>query len=788
MRSHKTASVLNVVGLAIAFTAFYVIASQVWYSVTYNSPVKDAERTYLISPNWNYAEDGDQAWSENSPQPTTRDAVNASPDAEAYTWFRSFAWPDHVWSNSDSGDFTRYDFGCYVMGTDGVEMFGFKAVDGELARMREPDTVIISATAAESLGCKVGDQIWINAENPFEKPDQKHVRTIVGIYEDFPRNTFLYNHHIFSDDRCEWGQDDSSWNYSAFVRLKEGSDPTDFAEIWEKRYSSWYLGMVEEWERSFGNADYKEGDELCPVKLVALDQMYYFSGFSNSYYETGSRTSTLTLTAIALLIVILAFINFFNFYMALVPSRLRSVNINKVLGASRGSLRQRVVSEAMSFTLMAFCLATLLISALKNTFVAGYVTCSLAIADNVGLIMVIGIMMIMIAAVSSLFPAIYSTSINTSMAVKTGFAHSRSGRALRSVLVGLQFTISMMLIIVTAVFHSQYRHMLGYDLGFDKDNVLTFSCRELGSRHDAAIGALKAHPEISSATAASSDIFSTFHNIWGRKVNGRDVLIEAFAVRWDFPETMGINFIDGEGFSDKEDMQIAFTPETMGAVKEICSDGKFDDYAVKGTIRDIRLTPVNREDVLVGLYTHPLIQMSTFYVRPTPGADMDAVRKHIRQTVSTLAPDASEPEICFVDDRLKTAYSDTLRQTTIIGLFAFIAVLISLMGVFSIVMFETRHREAEISIRKVYGATVEEIIRMFNRRYIMIVAVCFLIAAPAAYVITSRWLEQFPHRISVPLWVFPASLALVLAVTVTLVTLRSMRSARTNPSEALKKE
>lgn len=790
LRSHKTASVLNVIGLATAFTIFYIIAAQIWYSVTYNSSIDDSERIYLVSPNWNTGEDGEYVWSENCPQPVTREAVEACPDAELYTWFRSFAWPDHIWTKNASDDLIRHNFGCYVMGTDGVEMFGFKTVAGDLNRLREPNTVIISETAADRLRCKVGDAIWINGEYHYENPDDYQMNTVIGIYEDFPRNTFLHDHHIFIDDQCVWGQENSGWNYSAFVRMKEGSDPAGFAEIWEKGFETWFLGMLEEWEREYGDTGYEEGEEKRHVKMISLDKMYYFSDFQNSYYETGSQNTTMTLTGIALLIIIIAFINFFNFYMALVPSRIRGVNINKVLGATQKQLRFRLIAEAILLTSLALCLALILISILKNSFASTYVTCSLAVKDNIGVLLVIGTLMVGIAAISSFFPAIYSTNANTSMAVKTGFAQSRSGRILRYVLVGLQFTISMALIIITAVFYMQYRYMTGFDIGFEKENMLTFSCRELGARCETTIGILKNHPDIEAVTATNSDIFSTFHNIWGREINGKNVQIEAFAVRWDFPEVMGIEFIDGDGFSGNvsEGYQIAFTRSTMPAVKDACSDGTFDEYKVKGTISDIRLTPVSRHDVLTCLYTHPLLQLSTFYIRTRPQADMNAVIDFINDKVEELAPGAADPCVTFVNEKIKAAYTQTLRQTTIIGIFALIAVMISLMGVFSIVMFETRHKESEISIRKVYGASVEDIIRMFNRKYIIIVSVCFLIASPVAYMVCGRWLEQFAHRISIPLWVFPASLALVVALTVAIVTARSVRAAHSNPSETLKKE
>lgn len=789
LRSHKAATILNIVGLAIAFTAFYVMSAQVWYSVSFNKSIPDADRVYMVSADWNAGEEGGPQWSENCPQPATREALAAFPDGELYTWFSSSPWPGYIWQRNDAGEFIRHDLGAYKMGTSGVEIFGFREVDGDLMKMSEPGSVIISRSAAKKIGCQVGDAIWFNGGPYLNDIESKQAMTVAGIFEDFPVNTFLYNHHIFFDDRCIFGEENNSWNYSAFVKLKEGADIDEFARIWQKQYADWYIGMVDQWKQLYGEDDYEEGDEVLPVKLTALDDMYFEPFLADTYYPNGSVKSTATIAAIALLIIIIAFINFFNFYMALVPSRIRNVNINKVLGASQKRLRCILVGEAVILTFVAFVLSLLLILAVDSSFLKGYVTCSLAMNDNMGILAVICLLMLVTAAASALFPAIYTTNANASVAVKAGFAQSRSGKFFRSVLVGIQFCVSMALIIITAVFFLQYRYMIRYDVGFDRENVLTFTCNEIESRSETLIERMKQFPDVTGVTASATDLLFSY-NIWGREKDDKHIELHAYGVRYDFPEVMGIPVIEGAGFSGNPESgkQMMFTESTMPLIKEMYPGGTFDDFTITGTIGDISLGSVVKEESPVCLYTDPAYLMKTFYVRVMPGADIKQLTRKIKDLVTELEPRAAEPEIEFMDERMNAFYGETRKQTTIIAVFAFIAVMISLMGVFSIVMFETRHRQVEISIRKVYGATVEEIIRMLNRRYIIIVSVCFLIAAPVAYYITGRWLEQFAHRISVPLWVFPASLALVLAVTISLVTLRSLRSARTNPAETLKKE
>ena len=145
-----------------------------------------------------------------------------------------------------------------------------------------------------------------------------------------------------------------------------------------------------------------------------------------------------------------------------------------------------------------------------------------------------------------------------------------------------------------------------------------------------------------------------------------------------------------------------------------------------------------------------------------------------------------EPEIFPLDEYVTGLYNATRQQMNIVGLFALLAIVIALMGVFGIVMIETQYRRTEIAVRKVYGATTSQMIGMLNRRYAIIVAACFLVAAPVAWYITSRWLEQFTRRIAVPWWIFAAALAAVLAITMALITLRSWRAASENPANVIK--
>lgn len=203
-------------------------------------------------------------------------------------------------------------------------------------------------------------------------------------------------------------------------------------------------------------------------------------------------------------------------------------------------------------------------------------------------------------------------------------------------------------------------------------------------------------------------------------------------------------------------------------------------------MRDVRLLPVSDPSVYSAFLCDRTDGFYTFYLRLRKGADIEAACEYVRRVVAELAPDADEPSVGLLDAAVARFYEATRRRTIAITLFALLAVVISLMGIFGIVLFETQHRRREIALRKVFGASTAGLIGMLNRRYAAIVALCFLVAAPVAALVAERWLSQFASRIELPLWLFAAAGAVVLLLTVALVTLRSRSVANENPSHVMK--
>lgn len=199
LRRYKVASLLNVAGLTLAFVAFYIIASQVYYSVSYNRPIKDSDRIYLISAEWGASKMGEaeESWSLNSPQPVSYEAIDLSPDVELGASMRPSADIQRVWVKHNEYHFEKFNIGIYRGNTNIVELFPFETVAGDLKQVAEPNTVIVAASAAEQMGIGVGDAVWLEGGQWHDDGKPAEPQQVVAIYKDFPKNSFLHNHRIF---------------------------------------------------------------------------------------------------------------------------------------------------------------------------------------------------------------------------------------------------------------------------------------------------------------------------------------------------------------------------------------------------------------------------------------------------------------------------------------------------------------------------------------------------------------------------------------------------------------
>ena len=785
LKRYKTASVLNIVGLTLAFMAFYIIMAQVVYNVSYNRSIEDSERVYLLSiKDWN------DEWDCTSPRYTSDRAFELSPDVECGGVFRLYHEGGPLYKKINDYHYEKFDILVSVMSESMLDVFSFDCVEGNLHDMSKPDHLIIATSVAKKMGVKTGDVVYLANGQDESKPEKPY--TIAGIYNDFERNTMLRGAIAITkvDDMYSSKEDRYIQSFEHYVKLREGANPQDFVKVWEDENNAY-------------NAEDGQEPEQDVMRLVSLDDLYYSS---IPMVENGTMTATVSLAAIAILVVLIAFINFVNFFFALIPIRLRTVNISKVFGASTATLRWSFIFEALGLAVLSFGLALYLMIAVKESFIKNYVTCSLALEDNLLAIGVIFVIVVVMALISSIYPSYYITSFAASLGVKGGFAGSLKGRRLRVVLATAQFAISIALIIVTTAIWLQYRHLVNADIGFNIDNVLLVKpSNNITTHYDAFMAHLEKNPNVEGVTAMDSRIAvgqTSFQSYTDK--NGRTIRNYLVNVHHTFPKVMGIDILEGDGFKPElEKRQYLITKRAHQAM--VVDDGDTIKYrdaiSVVGVCENVELMSLADKSVagnyMILVYDNYKATFKKynitpsyafFLVRVAPNTNIEQMKEFIRESVQVFDPGAEEPTIRFFRDDFEQLYMQTRRQAVLLSIFAVLSVIISLMGVFGIVLFEMQHRRREIAIRRVFGATTVGMLWMLNRRYARIVLACFVVAAPVAWYIVGEWQKDFAQQAPIGWWVYLLALLLVMGITLSLVTQRCWKAANENPADVVKSE
>ncbi len=783
LKRYTASSVLNIIGLAAALSSFYVITVQVYWELTYNRGFADVDRVFRVEMP---AFDGNGYMASVS-RPIAEKCIAASPDVESAGAIRSLS---HYDVTVVRGGETEHFTPAYASVTASiVDVLGLEIVAGDASEFSaEKRKVLLSESRAEQLGLGVGDTFYMGNSIVPEK-----LVEVAAIYRDLPENNVFGSNPFMCDIGDLEINDFSQWNYCYYVKLRDASARERFEQTWHEQVQQL---LVDKGESDMSAVDLS-------ARLTPLPDMYFCTDCSSRYDARGNRTTVYILMCVSILLVAIALINFVNFFFAMVPARIRAVNTFKIFGASASSLRANFIFEAAGLVLTALLVGWWLALLLSESDVASLFSTSLAVGDNPQSVIFTLLAAAAIVLVGSVYPAYYITSFAPAFVVKGSFASSPSGRALRNVLVGLQFVISISMVIAALTVKMQHSYMLNRDMGFDRENLLTMYCP--GPRSDALTAELENIVGVKDVGWASGDIVAESRMGWGRSLHDEPIYFECYPVSNDFLRVLGVEITEGRDFRPEDELKATGTfifnetaRRSFGLTLEDRIGGHAGQTDIVGFCRDFNFKPLQYGIEPFAFYVYgsePWAYLQYLLVRTEAGADIRRVVEQIRSTVYRYYPLASTDEsivkfydVRFFDDDLGILYAKEARLTKLVTLFTLVSVAIALMGVFGLVLFETQHRRREISVRKVYGATTAEILRMFNRKFMIIVLVCFVIAAPLTYWGLNSWLDNFAYRTPIHWWIFLLALVVVAAITSLTVTVRSYRAANADPAESIKTE
>ena len=783
LKRYKTASVLNIAGLTIAFIAFYIMMAQVHHDLSYNKSIKDHEQIYAIA-----VTEGDlryEMWKISAPEQTSQQAFESCPDVVGYGFISDYT-NDKCYKQVSADYYEVFPYGFDQISLSTIELLGMECLAGDLTRIAEPQTIIIAESVAETMKLGIGDSIY----EAYYTTDGRTVRsntpnTIVGIYKDLPSNSLFGRlkclttppkHYSYLASR---NAGHSGWT---FVKLREGADAANFEKIWRDDYTAWAEGV----DSSKNNVDKQRKMRLVPIAAT------YFQHFMDTH-TNGSKKATYFLMCIAFIIITIAFINFVNFFFALIPVRIKAVNISKIFGASNLSLRWSFLFEALAMTLISLTLALYLMIAIKDTFISNYLSASLDFSDNMPTIGWITLIVVVMALTAAIYPAWYITSFNPSLAVKGGFAGSRAGRWLRMALMTIQFTISAILVTVSILLWLQYRNIIKFDVGYKSDNVVTFQMAmpHLNDRLDAIMEELSKNPDVIDITYSSRPIYS-HSNIEWVNVGDEKLPMIGGGVHNSFLRFFNVPIQTGEDFSIDATNREWIIGEKMHLEKGVNTGDNLNGQGrVVGIIKDLQLTALDYSQHFMGFFSPANIDYSgaQFYVRIPSSVSMEDIRHYIQQTLAKFEPSLVDVEVQYLDYHMQKRYEDFRKGLNISTLFSIVAITISLMGVFGLVIFETQYRRKEIAVRRVFGATRRSVVWKMNMQYAIILIISFIIAMPVAQWFANKNFARFiVGRMDISWWMFAVSEGLIALITLGLVTYRSIKSTNENPADVVKGE
>ena len=790
-KTTTVSSILNILGLTAAFAALYIILVQVHHDLSYNKALMDNDRIYCLTmPDWS---SGGDAYMTYVCRPMSEAIIEDVPSVEV-GGCAAINGGDIVSARSREGE-SSIELRITSFSRSAVDVFGFELVAGSWDNWTGNNNVVMSESAAKRMGLQVGDHFQYGYWNWTDV-------TVVAIYKDMPVNSDLSSFDfvlnvgdVGMDDWSQWG-----WNY--FIKLKAGTDPKDF-EAAAKAVA------IDHWVKTQGinlaaanEKEKEEFDKSWSPHLVKLTDTYFADNVGHPG-KSGNRTTTITLLVIAIFVMVIAFINYINFFLALVPLRLRNLNTRKILGSSRFQLVMSSVGESVLMVVIALALAVGVVTLFRQSTLAALIDTPLDFGQNWGVVLLTVGLALFISVAASLYPALFATSFNPAFALKGSLGTTQKGKTFRIGLIGLQFTVSIVLIICSIFVHEQHRFMMNHDMGFNKEYLLQSHLTwELASNRNTVESQLKTDPAIKDIAWGYGPFVVDSRMTWNRQFKGQQVHWQVYPVSWNFLRFMGIDIVEGRDFTPADEQSengVYIINQTAQKMYGITTEDQIQGHSgnpaeIVGICKDFNFSALRNEIGPFAFYIfgkEPWSPCCRLFVRTEAGVDTSAVIARTLKNLNDLDPTLGDGFSVWVkpfEKSIENQYKKEQNLSKLVTLFTVLAIVISLMGVFGLVMFETEHRRKEIGIRRVHGATVQQILAMFNSRFVKIVLVCFVIAVPVSIVIMRRYLEGFAYQVPLYIWVFAIALMAVLAVTIAVVTLRSLRAATVNPVKSLRSE
>ncbi len=809
---HKSLTSINILGLAVGLASSILILMHVAYEYSYDKNWEKADDIYRIS--YTRYQNGELSFKSartlEGMAPVLKEKV---PEVIGSTQL----FKDVVTVYNEDNQIA--DIQMYVADSTFQSVFKLDYIDKKTDNPLIPlYSSIISESAALSLFGTT------DAVGKWFKVCQGWRFCVTGVYKDLPSNSHIsfdillslqtYYHYYQNWDDATGSEviknpkayilnkQITSWQYGysgwySYLLLQSGTDPKQI----ESKIAQIGVDYTQKINQNNGKAEF----QLQPIKSIHLN-----SHLDNEMKANGDRNSVMAMVFIALVILVIAWINFVNLTLIRAVEHAKSIGIRKMAGAMKKHLVFQFLTEALITNLISVFIALGLVFLLKNWFSS---LSNLPIIASIGWNYTLILITIILAGVliSGLYPALYLSSYKAIDLFKGIHTTVTNSLDLRKFLVVAQFAASIFLIAGVITVFKQISYMKSRDLGVNIERTLvTFSPPTQIGRPQ-RMSKLNAYKEQIRQTAgvesvATSSILPGKEILWKkqdvRKVTDQPNTTNVFAyayVDYDFIPTFNLKLVAGQGFSREENESNNTMIVNESAMKQLGYSGPSStinsfvkvgdkDFKIIGILKDYHHESLRKEiKPIIFFYGYKWMSDIGYYSIKVNSANLDQTIAQIEKIWKQTYPE-DHFQYFFLDDEFNAQYKADQAFGRVFTLFTFLAIFIAAIGLFGLAVYSAKQRTKEIGVRKVNGARDSEILIMLNRNFAKWVVLAFVIATPLSWFILTKWLENFAYQTNLSWWIFAVSGLISLTIAIITVTWQSWKAATRNPVEALRYE
>lgn len=676
-------------------------------------------------------------------------------------------------SNKEAGRFVQPDF---------LRMFSYPLLRGNAATaLEKPTSIVIS----EKLAAKyfpnedpIGKSILVNRRKEYQ---------VTAVVRDIPRNSSVRFDYLLHWDEFlaqnEWAKEWDNNAPRAYVLLR---DPGQRQAVDEKIKDFVHKRVTD------------PKTDISELFLQPYKEAYLYSRFTNGQQDGGRIDYVRSFTLVAVVVLLIACINFMNLATAQSLRRAKEIGIRKATGAARKWLVAQFLGEALVFAFVGLGLALLLVELAMPTFrLITDKQVELPLGDLSFLGALLGVTLIT-GVLSGIYPALFLSSFDIVKVLKGTLKFGTGPVLLRKGMVVFQFSLTILLIFCTLVVYRQLRFIREKNLGFEKENLVVVNFEnEHRAKMDLIVNESANLPGIKSVTISTTPPLASGNSTtsveWPGKPDDLQMAFTQMAVGYDYLSTMGIELKEGRDFSrdfPSDSAAYVVNEETVRKMNLGNPLGQVITFwstpgPIVGVMKDYHISTFHDPIEPIILHLHP--QWSNLMIVRTEAGKTTEALDGLRGVISKVSPHFPF-DYQFVDDTFEEQYKSETTVGTLANYFSAMAIFISCLGLLGLIIFSAEQRTKEIGVRKVLGASVPSIYGLLSRDFLALVAIAFVLSTPLAWLLMNDWLAGFAYRTSIDITVFLAAAIAAFGIAAATITYQALKAALENPVKALRSE